>query len=104
MFERLFDHQQAEIVERAEMFDVRQGVSGVRVDGEENIRITTPHFADYPHIPTGFDLELDALITQREIAIDALEQLIHRRLNSQTDTDRNAFARTADQCRKRLAL
>src|SRR5687768_7832661 len=44
MFEGLFDHQQTKIVERPEMIEVGKRVGSVRINGKQNIRVTTAHF------------------------------------------------------------
>jgi hypothetical protein len=76
VFERLLDHQQGKLVQLSKMLAIRQRVSAVRVDGQQNVRVTAPHFSHDFDVPARFDLELDSLITETEVAIHSLQKLI----------------------------
>src|ERR1043165_4885451 len=64
--------------------------------------MVTTHFSDDVEIPSRFDLQLNTLITETEIAFDSFEQARYCRLNSKTHTDRHSFQFSANQRRKRL--
>ena len=50
--------------------------------------MTPPHFSHDVKVPTGFDLELDSLITQGQVSIYAFQELVQRRLNAEADAHR----------------
>src|SRR6266536_2713409 len=99
MIKRLFDHEQVEIVERSQMLLIRNGVGAVGIDGKQDVWVTPPHFSHHINIPTGFYLELDSLITLRQVSIDAMKKLIERGLYAKADTYRDARAPSSDQLR-----
>ena len=78
---------------------VRNCVGAIRIDGKQNIWMAAPHFSHDINIPTGFDLEFDSLITERQIFVHAFQQFIETALNAETDANGNAFAHASDQLR-----
>ena len=48
--------------------------------------MTPPNLSHYVHIPTGFDLELDPLIAQSQVAVNALQKPINRGLDAEAHT------------------
>ena len=70
MMQGLFDHQQLEIVERSEHVEIVQRVRGVRVDGQEDVRMIGSDRRDPVHVQAGRDLELDPPVALLEIVVD----------------------------------
>src|SRR6185369_4324034 len=73
--EGLFDHQEIEVIKFRQVIRVGERVSGISVNRKQNTGEETPHFGDDVDVPTGFDLQLDPLITEAQIAFDAFQQL-----------------------------
>ena len=84
--ERLFDHQQAEVVERSEDVEVLEGVRGVRVDRQEDVRMVGPDRRDAVEVHPGRDLELDPPVAVGEVPVHLGTQLI----GGLGDADRHA--------------
>src|SRR6266498_1549376 len=99
MIERLLDHEQVEIIERSQMTLIRNRVGAVRIDGKQNVRVSSAHLLHYFNVPTGFDLKLDPLITLRQVSVDSIEKAIERGLNAEADAHRYMVARSSDQLR-----
>src|SRR6266545_4167254 len=102
MIERLLDHQQSEVIERPQVMLVCNGIGGVGVHRKQNIRIMPPHLAHDVNIPTGFDLELDPLITDGQVLIDALQEAIASELNAEADAHGYTPAYSSDRKSTRL--
>ncbi len=86
VMERLFDHQQIEGVERAEHVQILEGVRGVRVDGQQDVRMVGSDRRDPVEVQTRRDLELDPPVTLGEVPIDLCAQLV----DGLRDPDRHA--------------
>ena len=56
VIERLFDHQQVEFIQLFQMRQVLNPIRRVRIDREQDVRMTLPHFPHDIDIPTGLDL------------------------------------------------
>ena len=73
--QRLLDQEQVELVELRQLRSVGQGVGGVGVDLQEDLREALANRADRLDVVPGLDLELDAAVALREIAADDLDEL-----------------------------
>ena len=73
--ERLLDQQQVEGVELRQVFGIGERVGGVRVDLKGNVGVGLSHGTHGLDVPTGLDLELDALVALVEVAVHGVEQL-----------------------------
>src|SRR5882672_5608418 len=84
--ERLLDHEQVELVELAEVVEFVDAVGRVGVAAQKDFR---PAFADlfeYVEVPSGLDLDFDALVSRRELGCNLFQQLVDAVL----DADGNA--------------
>ena len=77
--EGLFDHQEVELVHGPEHIGVGEGVRGVRVYREQDVRMRRTHGADALQVRTGLDLELDPTVALRQVALDLVQQSLGRR-------------------------
>src|SRR5260370_891841 len=69
----LLDHHQFEFIKSFEERDVRERVRGICVPHQTNLRKALAYLADDINIPTGLDLNLDALIAIGEFPLDLLQ-------------------------------
>ena len=77
--EGLFDHQEGELVHGPEHISVGEGVRGVGIYREQDVRMRRPHGADALQVRTGLDLELDTTVALRQVALDLFQQGLGRR-------------------------
>ena len=103
--QRLLDHHQVEIVELLQSRRIVQRVGGIRVRHQPDRGETLANAPDHVNIPARFDLHLDALISGGQFALDLLDQLLHRVLNSDRYAAGNLPARAAaDLLPQRIAV
>src|SRR5579863_2661426 len=100
--QRLLDHQQVELVEFPEMLDFVQGISGVGVTTEYDVRPARTNTFQHLQVPARFHLHLDATIAGRELSLNLVEKLVDRILNADRNTARDFALRAAQQLPQRL--
>ncbi len=83
--EGLFDHQEAELVHGPEHISVGEGVGGVRVHREKDVRMRRTHGADALQVRIGLDLQLDPPVALRQEALDLIQQRLGRRSDPDAD-------------------
>ncbi len=96
--QRLFDQQQAEVVELGELPGVRQGVGGVGVDLEE--QLVTVALADGAYgldVPARLDLQLDPDVALGEIGGHGVEEFGYGAHDADRDAARNPVPRAPRQ-------
>ena len=91
--QRLFDHQQVELVERQEDVHVGERVGGVRVDRQQDAGVRRADRAHAFHVQARLDLQLDAPVPLREIAVHLREQLVGRPRDADRDAAGHAIGR-----------
>ncbi len=96
LIERLFDQQQAQVVQRAQCGGGFQRVSRVRIDLQTDVREGAPHGLRITDVPAGFDLDLDAAVALRQVTLDDL----HQRVRGGLQTDRNTDGYTTAHASK----
>src|ERR1700692_2500187 len=92
---RLFDHQQVELIEAAQVLHLIERVDGVCVAAQRDL---SPTRAAFPHpisTPAGLDLNLYATITRRQFDLNFIQQLLNRILNADRDSARDYSPRAA---------
>ena len=93
--QRLLDHHQVEFVQLSEVLGVGQGIRRIRVghqpDGGKPLA-DAPH---HVHVPTRFNLDLDALVAGLQLFLDESQQLFDRILNADGDAARDLPAGAA---------
>ena len=84
--QRLFDHHQVQLVERAQSGDMRrifQRVRGIGVGHEQCLRPTLAYRAQVSQVAARSDLHLDALVALIEVVLDLLEDAVYGRFDAQ---------------------
>jgi hypothetical protein len=71
--ERLLDHHQAVLVERAKERRVFERVGGVGVHHQTYVGEARAHGLDRPPVPARLDLDLDALVAGGKLGLDLFE-------------------------------
>ena len=95
--EGLFDEQQVELVEPAQVLDVDPRVRRVGIDLERHVG--SDQLADETHrfeVPAGLDLELDAYVPVVDVALDLAQQSVDGVEDADTDTARDAIVGAAE--------
>ncbi len=95
--ERLFDHQQLEVVKTSQQVEIIERICGVSIDGKANVRKRFAYGGNVAKIPAGFDFDLDALISGGDFRSDFFEQPFGRILQAERDATRNFFQRSTEQ-------
>src|SRR5947207_3170649 len=83
--ERLLDHHQVELVERAQGGRVVEREGGVGVNHQEYAGKACAHLFDHFPVPARLDLDLDALVAGGQLALDLFEELGGRVLYADGD-------------------
>ena len=84
--EGLLDHQEPEILHRAEHVRVGGRVRGVRVDRQPDVRVGGSHGAHAIEVRARLDLQLDPPVALREVALDLLQEHFGRRRDPDAHT------------------
>ena len=102
--ERLLDQQQVERIEARQQGRVLKRVGGVGVDLQGDVAELRADALDRRDVPSGLDLDLDALVTGGQLLLDLLQQLVEGVLDADRNARGNAIAGTAEDLRERLPL
>ena len=102
--QRLLDQQQVQIIQRQQGRGVFQGVGRVGVDLQAEVREGAADRLCVAHIPAGLDLDLDAPVALRQVALDTLTSASGEAWMP-TDTPTSTLSRcAAQQLAQRAAL
>jgi len=74
--ERLFDHEQLELIELAKMINVIERVGRISITTERDIGPSGADAFDDLEVPTGFHFELNAAVPGGKFELDLVEQLL----------------------------
>src|ERR1700691_2785957 len=102
--QRLLDHEQMEGIEFAQVFNLIERVSGIRVHAENDIRPASSYLLQHIQIPSRLHFDLDSPISRRQLGFDLLQELFGRILNANRHSASNLAPRTTEQFPKRLLL
>ncbi len=72
---RLLDHEQLEGVELAQVLNLVQRVSGIRVHTKQNIGPARANLFQNIQVPSRLDLDLDSPVASRQFGLDLLQKL-----------------------------
>ena len=104
MVQRLFDHDQPELVQGLEHGRLGQSVGSVGVDRERRVGERLPHGPHHLDVAAGFDLQLHPLVARREVAPDLLEHRFDGWSDAHADPTRDAVAHPSQPLRDGNAL
>src|SRR5580698_8045894 len=102
--EWLFDHQQIELVELAQMLDLVESVGGVGIATQSDVSPARANSLQNIEVPAGFHLHFDAAIAGGKFALNLVQQLFDGILNADGNSARNFSQFAAQQFPQRLLL
>ena len=70
MGERLLNHHQIELVQLAQVIEIRCCIGRVGIDHQGDLWKSTTHLPHYFGVPTGFDLDLYPLVSRSQFFFD----------------------------------
>src|SRR5262245_33532758 len=94
--EWLLNHQQVEVVEATQEFEVVQRVCGVCVDGKQDIGMCLANGGDVGTVLAGFDLNFDSLIAGCKFGGNFFQKLFWRSLQAERNTARDFLLRATE--------
>src|SRR5689334_5748008 len=99
----LLQHHQIELIELLKERRVGEFVSGVGIAHQTDVGKLFAHAFDDLEVPTGFDLDLDALVTGVDFLTNLCKQLVGRILNANRNAGRDLRSSAAEMFPQRHA-
>ena len=104
VMQRLLEHHHVVLVHLLEQIHVSQGICGVGIAHQLDVRERGPYLADHFNVPARLDFDFDPPVPRLHFGIDFGQQLVDRRLNANRDAAVNALSRSSKQLPKRNVL
>ena len=95
--ERLFDHEQVELIEFAKMINIIERVGRIRITTEQDIGPPRANTFENLEVPSRFHFEFDPAVPGGEFELDLVDQLLDGILNADGNSTLNFLSCAAEK-------